>query len=352
MKDILKYYSEDGTLKIFDKYMLYHFGFIRNRKTGEVLQNIKKGVYNTVSIYDNDGNTTTITIGRAIASTFIGPPPSLEHTADHINQNADDDNIHNIRWATNYEQKNNRNMPKTYKSAFIIVKDGIEKSSKEWVEHLKDQKNTFGREYTEALINVYARRKQHGFSYKEYMDLPDEIWKMISNSKTSKGYWMISDMNRIKYVTKHAINILSGERFFLEKGYPSFGFNKKNWKCHILSFMTFFPDEYAAKKPEEMVLHEDDDKLDFRPHKLRLGTQSDNNIDAYNNGCYDDTKSARMKCASYVNGEFEKEHESQYDAAKYLKTIDIKYKKAQQSNISMALNGNRKTAYDRTWELI
>ena len=56
---------------------------------------------------------------------------------------------------------------------------------------------------------------------------------MISNSKTSKGYWMISDMNRIKYVTKHAINILSGERFFLEKGYPSFGFNKKNWKNRI-----------------------------------------------------------------------------------------------------------------------
>lgn len=140
MKDILKYYSEDGTLKIFDKYMLYHFGFIRNRKTGKVLQNINQGKYNKVSIETDDGKSYQIRIARAIASTFIGPPPSLEHTADHIDKNQDDDNIYNIRWATKSEQTDNRTMSAIQKSAIIIVKDGIEKTNKEWVEYLKMKK--------------------------------------------------------------------------------------------------------------------------------------------------------------------------------------------------------------------
>jgi hypothetical protein len=44
-----------------------------------------------------------------------------------------------------------------------------------------------------------------------------------------------------------------------------------------------------------MVLHEDDDKEDFRPHKLRLGTRSDNAKDAHDNGKFDSTKRTWVK---------------------------------------------------------
>lgn len=114
--------------------------------------------------------------------------------------------------------------------------------------------------------------------------------------------------------------------------------------------MAFFPEMYATKKPEDMVLHEDDDKLDFRPHKLRLGTQSKNIIDAYNNGKYDGKKSARMICASYINNVLEKRHKSQSDAVLYLKING--YPKANVSGVCMALSGFRKTAYDRTWKIV
>jgi len=114
--------------------------------------------------------------------------------------------------------------------------------------------------------------------------------------------------------------------------------------------MTFFPEEYAAKKSEEFVLHEDDDKLDFRPYKLRIGTRSQNGTDAHNNGKYDGTKTARTKCDSYIDGIFEKEHIGQRDAVRYLKLIG--FEKAMQRNISMALSGYRKNAYGRTWKKI
>jgi hypothetical protein len=243
-------------------------------------------------------------------------------------------------------------MPEIQKTAFIIIKDGIEKTSKEWVEHLKDQRNHMGREYTNGMIIKYAQKKQHGFSYKEYPDLPDEIWKEIIGSKNSRDCWEVSDMNRFKYITNHAKNVLSGERLGLMAGYPIIGINGKNWLCHILAFMTFFPDEYANKNPDEMVLHENDDRLDFRPYKLRLGTQSENSVDAHNNGKYDGTKSARMKCVSYIDGVYEIMHDSQDDAVKYLRHIG--YNKASGGNINNALNDKYKSnfAYDRTWKKV
>jgi hypothetical protein len=118
--------------------------------------------------------------------------------------------------------------------------------------------------------------------------------------------------------------------------------------------MTFFPDEYANKKLDEMVLHEDDDRLDFRPHKLRLGTRSENTIDSYNNGKYDGTKTARMKCVSYIDGVYELMHDSQHDAMRYLRHIG--YKKADSSEIGIALkarNDNKiLTRYGRMWKRV
>jgi hypothetical protein len=230
----------------------------------------------------------------------------------------------------------------------IIVKDDIDKTAKEWVIYLKDEKNQLGRKYTDGIIRDYARMKRHGFSYKVYPDLPGEMWKEIDGSKNTRGRWEISNMCRVKYITAHAENVLSGERLYLRNGYPTIAINGKHRYCHIVAFMTFYPEEYASKKPYEIVLHVGDNKLDFRPYKLRLGTHSENGIEAHDNGKHDGTKTARMKCASYINGVFEKEHESQYDAETYLKSIG--FEKASQSNICNALCGKHNTLYGRVWK--
>jgi hypothetical protein len=118
--------------------------------------------------------------------------------------------------------------------------------------------------------------------------------------------------------------------------------------------MLFRPEEWAAKKPGEIVRHEKDDKLDFRPDMLRLGTQSDNTKDAHDNGKYDGTKTARMKCASYVDGAFEKNHDSQTAAAEYIKSKGLS--KASVANIRGAIGTvlsdkyKNDTAYGRTWK--
>ena len=352
--ETLRYYFEDGTLVIFDKYTIDTTGVIRNKKTEKVVKCFKDGDYNSCGVYDIEVKKRKIKIGRAIASTFIGPPPTPQHTADHVDRNPDNDTIDNIRWLCKKGQAINQTHPVNLKCAFVIVKEGIEKTAKGWAEHLKAQKTPYDNDYTPEVVKKYARNKHNGFEYKKYPNLPGEVWKQVKDSENEIGYWKISDMNRVKYVTNFAENVLCGEQLCSKTGYPVVGINGKVWKCHILSFLTFFPEQYATKKPNEVIMHEDDDRSDFRPHKLRLGTKSDNTTDAHDNGKYDGTKSVRMKCASYIDDVLEKEHNSQHDAVRYLKTIG--YDKAQCSKIGQALNAFREgkivTRYGRTWQTI
>ena len=85
---------------------------------------------------------------------------------------------------------------------------------------------------------------------------------------------------------------------------------------------------------------------------LYIGNASANGKDSHDNGCRDGTKTARMPCCSYVNGIFEKLHESQDAAANYLR--ENGYSKALRHNICTALkllkNENKIVVkYDRTW---
>ena len=347
----LEYYCEDGSHIVFNKYTINALdGIIKNKRSGKT-PSYGNGMYNVCGMVDDDGKKRRIQVGRAVASTFLGKPPMPNHTADHIeSKQKKNDALTNIRWNCKKGQNNNRIMPETHKAAFIVTKDGVEKTIKEWVQHMNDMKTSEDREFNYGKISYYAQTKTRGFAYKEYPDLDGEEWKEIKGSKTKRGdYWMISNMNRVKYITSIGTeNVLLGERLGRQNEYPIVSINGKNYGCHILAFQTFYPELWAAKEPEESVLHEDDNKEDFRPHKLRLGTASDNAKDSYANGKRDSTKNMRVECASYINGEHEEYHISQHHAAEYLKTKG--YPNASQGNIWMALSGDRQSAYGRTWK--
>ena len=343
---ILQYYFSDGTHVIFDKYTINLSGIIHSKKTEkEIGYRISNGYYKA-SVYDNDGKQRSISVARAVASTFLGKPPTMHHTADHIVSDQKlNNNVSNIRWASKSEQVVNRTMPDTIKSAFIITKGCEQFTAKEWVAHLTGIKNPFGRYYTYSIITQYAQKKQHGFAYEEPPDLIGEIWKQIDNSKTQKGQWEISNMNRVRYVTKYASKVLSGEQLGMANGYPCIGINGKQKHCHILSFDAF---NSGVLRGDLMVLHKNDNRLDFRPENLRLGTARDNGKDAHDNGKHDGTKTSRMRCASFINGILEKEFDSLSDAAAYLWTNG--YPKAKYTNISMVLSGINNTTCGRLWK--
>jgi hypothetical protein len=326
------------------------FGNIYNKKTRRRLSYYKSGVYDMTNVSDYEGKGCGILIARAVVSTFHGKPPSLEHTAEHIDcMNKNNDIICELTWMNPSGQAKNRNQIEDLLTSYIIARDNIEMTNKEWVKYLEHEKNSHGREYTKGMIKDYAQRKSNGFSYKMYDNLPEETWYKIANSENKMGRWEISDKNRIARVTTHARNVIDATRFGFNGKYPTIIINGKHRYLHDVAFETFYPEEYAKKLPTEMILHRFDDKLDFRPHVLYIGDKSKNAKDAHDNGCYDDTKSIRVQCYSYVNEILEKLHESQKDAVDYLRSNG--YLKASQSHISEALKSNKVLVrYGRTWK--
>jgi hypothetical protein len=160
-------------------------------------------------------------------------------------------------------------------------------------------------------------------------------------------------MCRIKCITKHTENVISGDRLGINpNGYPSARINGKNILLHILAFKTFFPEEYEKKGDDMMVLHKKDIKTDFRPENLELGDRSKNGLQAHKNGRYDHTRSVGKRCVSIDTDGVEKEHINLSDAARYLN--EIGYTSVIGRSISKAIEktetkGKAHVAYDHTW---
>jgi len=341
----LEYYYIDGRHVVFNKYAIFVWGEIINKRTqNSIGYTISKDGYQTAGVVNDIDlkKQQRIVVARAMVSTFQGRP-SKNHTVDHLeSSNKSNDIIFELGWMSRNGQIKNRQMPTDYKSALVIVKDGVQKTAKEWAEMTGK---------TAQAITHHAQRRTQGYSYKRYPNLSGEHWKIIPESKNSHGYWEISTKNRYAYVSKFARNVFDKTRFYMN-GYPSITINGQHEFAHVISFRTWFPTRWARRQENEHVLHEDDDRFDFRPWKLRLGTQSENMKDAHRNNKYDGGKSARRSCVSFVNGEFEKHHESLIDAKNYLDMKNIP--EVSLKSISRALDkyisGNENNVkYGRTW---
>lgn len=346
----LQYYWANGGLTVFEKYTIDENSMVTNIKTGRVATRHKNANGYCIINVSNERRQCSILVGRALASTFLGPPPTKHHTADHKDQNSANDTLNNIQWLDKSGQAKNRTRPSEYKSAFVIENGGVENTVKEWVEVLKDETTPSGRKYTRDVIQYYAQRQRYGFRYKTFSNLPREVWKVVKGSENKQGRWLISSKSRMKYATKYAENVLTASQLTKSDGYPVVQINGKRWNCHELAFKAFRPNEYAARVPGDVILHKTDDKLDFSPFRLRLGSSSDNRSDAYINGKYDGTKTAQKPIASYIDCVLEQAHVSINDAARYLQ------KKWDSSKIFSSAVGRAAEKgyieYGRTWKFI
>lgn len=76
-------------------------GLVRPRKTWN-------DGYLMVSVRRTDGRYVQRRVHDLVARAFLGPPPSPEHIVDHVNGNPEQNDIRNLRWATQQENRQNR----------------------------------------------------------------------------------------------------------------------------------------------------------------------------------------------------------------------------------------------------
>ncbi|ABT14617.1 hypothetical protein NY2A_B218R [Paramecium bursaria Chlorella virus NY2A] len=320
-KDTLRYFKDDGTFEIFDDYTIDTNRVIARKDNRRDPTPYNLGEYLNIVVRKNSERYNR-SLARAMLSTFLGPPPDVTFTADHIeSEHKLDDDLSNLRWLDQSGQANNRNHSETRRSARLIVNDLFpedELTAKEWTKLLTKPDGT---KYHEINFRIWAHTRENGFSYKTYDDLDDEEWKIVGDP--DKNHVEVSNKNRVKDVTfsesgHKEEHVRTSEQLNLTSGYPCKKIDGVRHLLHVLVFQLWYPELWKNKKENEMVLHDKDNKLDFRPENLYLGTDSKNGIDAHDNGKRDGTKTARQPCVAYKDDEVIEEFKSMHDATKYL----------------------------------
>lgn len=322
----------NGSLEILDNYEICRdTANIRHKHKQNVLTQIDNDGYKRV-VVSIDGVKQTVSVARAMLSTFVGPPSDPAFTADHTNQKRDDDRLDNLRWANKKDQINNRNTPQTTNGGRIVVYDGVEKTVTEWAEKL---------ELCVSTIKMRVRSNPDWY-YKTYDNLPGEIWVTVENNTE------VSSLGRVGKINTSARRVYETHEICRSNGYPVLTIKKQKKYLHILVFKAFYPDEYETKPDGHMICHKNDNKLDCSRDNLYLGSASDNTKDAHNNGKFDGTNRERTMCYGIDISTGEKrQFDSLPDAVIWLKNNG--YPKAAKSSISRCINNKLNKTYGHTW---
>ena len=101
----------------YENYFISNFGNVKNVKTNKILKpgNDKNG-YKLINLCKN-GKVKTFTVHRLVAIAFLENPDNKQ-MIDHIDENKSNNNVKNLRWATNQENLANRGKQKNNTSGF------------------------------------------------------------------------------------------------------------------------------------------------------------------------------------------------------------------------------------------
>ena len=273
------YYTTDEK-RIYDCYEIHDkTGEIRNNKTNQYISSSDGKNTVRVTLFRNRKGE-KVSVARAILSTFVGKPPTIYHTADHMNTNHQDNRLENLRWATKSEQSYNqtRNGERDYKRIPIIVSiDNIEKEYQSISEASRDLGISGGTVHNILNETFDSSRKFKNITikYKEItQDLQDEIWLELEE----KPNVYISQYGRVKFTRSRVTIIRSSAEIARERGnnYPSIALFNKKYYIHRLVAKYFLPIADCVYNTDLVIDHLDCDKNNASASNLQWVSRSEN----------------------------------------------------------------------------
>lgn len=270
----------NNSLRQHEQYEISNLGRVRHILNKKYLAPSIIGGYKQVYAYAGKKNGRTYThgvkINRAVATSFYGPPPNKnEITVDHIDGDATDDNLSNLRWCSHIRQNSNRIQHiRPNRFVPIIREDGLRfESISEAVRYMKFKN-------TNSISSVLAGRNKSagGFTWayeqKNIEDLFGEQWAQIADGKYVSSYGRIKSMTGNIPVIRTTQECISPVGLKHNK-YPAIKVNKKDVSIHRLVAEHFVPND----DPENKILvhHIDGDRLNANANNLEWVTYSYNN---------------------------------------------------------------------------
>lgn len=270
----------NNSMRQHEQYEISNLGRVRHvlNKTCLVpsIVNGYKQVYAYAGNKNGRSYTHGIRINRSVATSFYGPPPNQnEITVDHINGDATNDILSNLRWCSHIHQVANR-ISYICPSRFtpVIRGDGMRfESITEAVKFMKFKS-------INSINSVISGRSKTagGFEWayeqKNIEDLPGEQWSQIATGK------YVSSCGRVKNMTGNVLAIRTARECISPSGlkynkYPTVKVNKKDTTIHRLVAEHFVPNDDPENKT--IVHHIDGDRLNANATNLEWVTYSYNN---------------------------------------------------------------------------
>jgi len=152
----------------YEQYEACSDGRLRN-KTGAIMHGSfsRENGYTTLRVPAPEGHAQaqlSITLQRAICWAFYGPPPTPEHTADHIHGDRSNNCVNNLRWASKSEQQFNRQFSKApVRLGFV---DGTQKTFSTLRGAARHMRESFSAlsSMTEMAVELRLRRAADNFA--------------------------------------------------------------------------------------------------------------------------------------------------------------------------------------------
>lgn len=320
----------------FSRYGVSRCGKIYTEETGYVT----KGTLTAedryrVHIKNDQNKKMSIYLSLLLVKIFLGPPPSKEHTVDHINRDRTDNRIVNLKWATKSEQALNRNKPNHKRGKYIVQIDrftGFEIMT--WL------KATYAAEALgmKSKGNLAEACKNgeicYGYRWKYSRNsLPGEEWKQLISIKNQWPFY-VSNLGRVITTTsKISYGSLN------DKGYKVVKIDGKPFYVHRLVMLAFHGHD------DKFVNHKDGNKRNNKLENLEYLTCLENNIHAIETGLrkitYNGHKSRpvlQMDSLGNILHEFP-------SAAEASRHVNV-----HQNNITAVCRGKNKTSAGFRWK--